>query len=193
MPELIRTVLWQRHSPPGAEYFGLWRDGDGWQLRGTVLLALSDVPARVRYGVVCDAAWCTRAVHIALRTGSEERALHLVADGAGRWESGGTELATVGGCLDVDLEITPATNTLPIRRLGLSPGETASLAAAWVRFPSLSIERLDQTYERLADIEWRYTSGTGCTADLETDDLGLVTRYADRWESIARQDFGRPG
>jgi Putative glycolipid-binding len=38
-------------------------------------------------------------------------------------------------CVDVDLGFTPATNTLPIRRLGLEVGEAAGLAVAWLNGP----------------------------------------------------------
>ena len=38
--------------------------------------------------------------------------------------------AHLDGCPDVDFGWTPATNTVPIRRLGLEVGETASITAA---------------------------------------------------------------
>jgi hypothetical protein len=189
VPDLIRTLIWQRRDPPGAEYFGLWRDGDGWQLRGTVIVPLDSVPYRIRYGVICDAGWRTRAVHIALRTGAEERALHLTADGEGVWHRSGAPLPDLNGCLDIDLEITPATNTLPIRRMDLLPRVPAPVTAAWVRFPALRIEPLDQTYTRLSENQYRYESSGGFLAGLETDDLELVTSYADLWECSGRQDF----
>jgi len=189
---LLRTLIWQRHTPPGAEYFGLWRDDSGWQLRGTVIVPLNFLPVRVRYGIVCDAGWRTRAVHVAFRTGTKEQALHLTADGNGNWERAGEALPELQGCLDVDLEVTPATNTLPVRRLALSPGHHANVTAAWVRFPDLTIEPLDQAYRCTGEGRFRYESGTGFTAEIETDDLGLVTRYADLWTCVARQDFGIP-
>lgn len=190
MPTLVRTILWRSVGPTGSEYFGLWRDGDGWQLRGTVVAALDGQPARVRYGVICDAAWRTMAVHVALRTGSGETPLHLTADGEGNWRRSGSEETSVLGCLDIDLAITPATNTLPIRRLNLDAGETRSVTAAWLRFPELTLQPLDQTYERLNGTRYRYTSATGFSADLEVDDLGVVTRYGNLWERAADATFG---
>ena len=142
----------------------------------------------MRYGIICNAEWRTRALHVALRTGAEEQALHLTTDGEGLWESAGRELEVVRGCVDVDLEITPSTNTLPIRRLTLSPGASAAVTAAWIRFPSLAVEPLGQTYTRLDDTQYRYASGTDFIASLEVDDLGLVTRYADLWERTCQQD-----
>jgi uncharacterized protein len=94
------------------------------------------------------------------------------------------ELTDLAGCIDVDLGLTPATNTLPIRRLQLEIGETATLMAAWVKFPSLDIVPLEQRYERLSEFSYRYSS-TNFTALLEVDELGLVTHYEGGWERIA--------
>ena len=54
------------------------------------------------------------------------------------------------------LEWSPSTNALPIRRMALKVGETRAVTAAWVRFPSLQVQRPEQSYEHLA--EERYWS-----------------------------------
>jgi len=87
-------------------------------------------------------------------------------------------------CIDVDLEWSPSTNTLPIRRLALAIGESKSVSAAWVRFPSLEVQRLDQTYERLEDRRYRYRSGR-FTADLALDQDGMVLQYGVNWNAVA--------
>jgi hypothetical protein len=153
-----------------------------------VIVALDGIPRRIRYGIMCDAGWHTRAVHVALRTGAVEQALHLASDGNGAWQRPGEEIPEVQGCVDVDLEVTPATNTLPIRRLDLAEGDHASVSAAWLRFPTLTLERLDQTYTRTDERRFLYQSGPGFTARLDVDDLGLVTRYAGIWECVATHD-----
>ncbi len=90
----------------------------------------------------------------------------------------------LAGCIDVDLGITPSTNTLPIRRLNLQVGESADVTAAWVRFPELTVEPLAQRYTRLDERRYRYESTTGFSAELEVDELGLVVRYGDIWERV---------
>jgi hypothetical protein len=108
-----------------------------------------------------------------------ESVLELSADGVGGWSADGVE-----GCLDVDLGFTPATNTLPIRRGELAVGEAFDLDAAWVRFPALTLERLSQRYERLADDRYLYSSD-GFRAELVVDAHGLVLEYEGFWRAIA--------
>jgi hypothetical protein len=165
---------------------------DGWDLYGVVVAAFDGCPGRVRYRVGCDALWRTLSVDVAAGWGCEGRSLRLAADQESRWWSEARdpgarrELQAVGGCVDVDLEVTPSTNTLPIRRLDLPVGESRELTAAWVRFPDLAVQPLAQRYTRLEEHLYQYESlNSGFSADLQVDHFGLVVRYTDLWESVA--------
>jgi hypothetical protein len=156
---------------------------EGFEFTGLLLQAHHDVPYVVRYRVAVDAAWRTRTVEVELENGGQRR-LAMAADGLGQWSRDGQPVDPVSGCIDVDLEWSPSTNTLPIRRIGLAAGETKSVTAAWVRFPSLEVERLEQSYERLAEGRYRYRSGR-FTADLAVDADGVVLQYGVNWKAVA--------
>jgi hypothetical protein len=68
--------------------------------------------------------------------------------------------------------------------MALEVGEIRTVTAAWVRFPSLEVERLEQSYERLAEQRYRYRSGR-FTADLAVDDDGMVLQYGVNWKAVA--------
>jgi uncharacterized protein len=89
------------------------------------------------------------------------------------------------GFIDIDLGITPATNTLPIRRLNLSVGESVELTATWIRFPELTVEPLSQRYTRLSKTTYRYENTDGSfSADLVVDKLGVVETYGEIWARV---------
>jgi uncharacterized protein len=194
----VRTVLWQRIDSPGSEWCALEREPEGWRVRGIVLAAVDTVPVLVQYAVVLASDWSTRAVEIVMRSGdaSQPRELRLTVDPEQRWQierepapdtsMPQDDLMALHGLTDVDLGITPATNTLPIRRLDPAIGEAVAVTAAWVRFPELTIEPLPQRYIRLADRRYRYESAGGAfVAEIEVDDLGLVTTYEGGWQRVA--------
>ncbi len=182
MPEFQRSLIWRQTKTAGAEYCELWRD-DGWSLQGIVVGAPGAAPFFARYRVDCDAAWRTRSASIEVQIGGEHRSLHILVDSAEGWLVAGVVLPSVANCLDVDLGCTPATNTLPIRRLGLALGESRDLVAAWVRFPDLTVEPLPQRYTRLGEHLYRYESRNGTfVTDIEVDDLALAVRYPPFWE-----------
>jgi hypothetical protein len=184
-PPIVRSLLWTRRDRISLEYFQLHHTSDDVRLGGTVLTSHDGKPLRVEYIVHCDRSWVTRSVRISLTHDAASRELTLIADDQRRWWSEGKELPAVAGCVDIDISLSPSTNTLPIRRLSLAPGEESDVIAAWVRFPELTLEPLPQRYVRTGDSLYRYASGGGAfTADIEVDELGLVVRYPPAWERV---------
>ncbi len=195
MRQLQHTILWQNIDEPGMEYCHLSSHDEGWQLTGTALLSHNDDPLQVRYQVLCNFLWQTRTVNLVISAGASQRTIRLIVDKGRRWwiEEGEAyeELIALRGCVDVDLGISPATNTLPIRRKPLDIGDSIDVTAAWIRFPEVEIEPLRQRYTRLTKNRYRYESGNGnFTTEIEVDDMGLVTHYPDNWERIAVQAVG---
>jgi hypothetical protein len=135
--------------------------------------------------VQCDHAWCTLRADVSGTIGRQPVRTAIAHDvPTGRWTRDGVEQPQVAGAVDVDLGFTPATNTLPIRRLTLQVGGAAAVRAAWLRFPEMEFVSLEQVYTRQAEHQYLYESSGGqFRAVLELDEVGLVTRYGDYWTS----------
>jgi uncharacterized protein len=183
---LACSLLWQRHDVPSMEHFRLWEHADGPRLEGTVVGVSWDLPTTVEYEVECAPDWSTRRALVEVIVAGVPRRTELVVDEGGRWWRDGRELPELYGCADVDISVTPATNTLPIRRLGLAAGESSAVDAAWVRVgAAIAVERLPQRYTRLVGGRYRYESAGGAfTALLDVDDAGVVLRYPPAWERV---------
>ncbi|WP_074954155.1 putative glycolipid-binding domain-containing protein [Myxococcus fulvus] len=182
----VRAWQWTREDEPCGEYAELHELADGWALAGSVVLSREGTPCLVEYSVESDSRWRTRQVHVALRGAGGSRTLDLRVDAGLRWWRGDEEVVQFAGCTDVDLAFSPSTNTLPIRRLSLEVGQGSDVTAAWVRMPDLSLEKLPQRYTRLSSTRYRYESGGGrFTSEVETDELGLVTRYPPAWVRVS--------
>ncbi|QJC50990.1 putative glycolipid-binding domain-containing protein [Paenibacillus albicereus] len=178
--DLVEERVWRRRDLPCLEHFRLSRTDSGFRLDGTVAGIIDGRALSATYSVRCDESWHTREVEVLLESGGEPRRLKLSVDKEQRWRSGGRELPELAGIVDVDFELTPATNTLPIRRLRLEPGQAATVRAAWIRLPLLEVQPLEQSYERIGVSSYRYRSSSFAT-DLETDPHGVVIRYGDLW------------
>lgn len=78
---------------------------------------------------------------------------------------------------DVDLQVTPATNSLPINRLGLKEGES-QIDVVWIGLPGLTLVRQEQKYSRINSGYYKFEiPSTGFRAQLEVDKLGFVINY----------------
>jgi len=178
-------ILWRWMDRPGHEAARLESVAGEWHLSGASVLLHEGEPVRLDYHVVCDAEWRTVRARVSGWVGARAVACEIAADADGRWRLNGEEVPAVAGCVDVDLNFSPSTNLLPIRRLGLQVGEEGAVSAAWLRFPSFALERLDQTYRRLGETAYRYESAGGAfVRDIDVNEAGLVTRYPDFWEAV---------
>lgn len=184
-----RAVIWRSKIDGSLDRCRLGMEPGGPLIEGEVVTLVDGSPARATYRVECNELWETRSVVATWQEGTSVRQIRLEVDEERRWWQDRQELEELRGCVDVDLGITPATNTLPIRRLALREGERASVTAAWVLFPELKVEVLPQTYTRLDEDCYRYESDLGSfTAELTVDDQGLVILYEGGWERITTVD-----
>jgi hypothetical protein len=183
--QLLQVVLWRNLFAAGSDYCALYRLPKTWLLKGTAIAALDETdPILVHYEVECNEGWHTRNVEVHCAHGTTHHCLTLSAN-SGIWVRAGQALPQVQGCVDVDIAITPATNTLPIRRLGLAPGASQDVTAAWIKIPELTLQPLVQRYTNIDNHRYHYQSANHFSADLEVDEQGMVVRYADLWQRLA--------
>jgi hypothetical protein len=177
------SILWRRLDQPGHESARLFSQHSCWHLAGTAVFAYNQQPCRLDYLVVCDAGWQTIGGKVAGWVGDQPVEIELAIDSAHRWWRNGLECIEVARCIDLDLNFSPSTNLLPIRRMGLPIGQEAETRAAWLRFPSFTLEPLEQLYRRIDEATYRYESAGGSfVTELQVNVAGFVTHYPHFWQ-----------
>jgi uncharacterized protein len=177
------TACWQHLEARSGFEVAYFRGlPDGWAVTGTTAAVEDGQTWVVSYSLRLNVAWTTRSARVTGRTVAGFRETVLEADGAGRWLIDGHPAPHLDGCLDVDLESSAMTNTLPVHRLALPPGGQAEAPAAYVRARDLGLDRLEQSYRRIADDgghpRYDYAAPVfGFTSRLVYDESGLVLDY----------------
>lgn len=175
-----REVIWQAEGGIGQEHLTI-SDRDEVIIADSFLIAyLGAKPLRIRYQVLCDASWVVRGVGISTEVANgSPTVIEIRSNGAGSWtNSDGSALPHLDGCIDIDLSCTPFTNTLPIRRLDLQPGQREEIHVTYIDVETLAVESREQRYTGVEAGVVRYESmSSGFTRDLEVDDDGLVRNY----------------
>lgn len=181
----MQHILWQSNDHQSLEYFKLDIQESKAILEGTVVILLEALPAKINYRIECNEAWQTRAVTIYQERGGKNKALKLNVGEEQVWQTSSSPLDFATGLYDVDLEICPSTNFLPIRRLDLQEGQSQVVEAVWVRFPTLKLEKLHQIYTRLDAHLYNYEApDLNFETQLEVNELGLVVNYRGLWQQI---------
>jgi uncharacterized protein len=179
-----REVMWAPWEAPGLEHLRLVTNDGSVVANGLVIGLEAGRPFRIGYEIRCDGRWRVQEVRVATPD-SGRPVLELLTDGEGHWNRGGGEpVPELEGCIDVDISATPFTNTLPIRRLGLKPGESEELTITYVRVPELLVGPERQRYGCLEAKSdgglYRFEAlPSGFTAELPVDAEGLVIDYPE--------------
>ena len=166
----------------GFETLFVQRRADGVLLTGCTTAVEDGTPWTAQYEIAVGEDWACRSAHVLAITKTGSRSRTLQTDGRGSWRVDGRPAPLLEGCLDVDLEASAMTNTLPIHRLQLAVGAKRSVPAAYVRATTLEIERLEQSYERLTGTAgasaFRYDAPAfRFRCELVVDSAGLVLDY----------------
>jgi hypothetical protein len=179
---------WMAEPWPGLERVIVTASAAGYQADGQLIMA-EDELVTVRYQLRCDAGWRFTGLYLSVTGAVGRRALAVSADGAGTWTVDGQPRPDLAGCTDIDINCTPLTNTLPIRRIAWSPGDAHDLAVAYVSVPELEVRAVRQRYtlldtdERDGGARYRYESGS-FRSDVRVDRDGWVTDYPGIWHRV---------
>jgi uncharacterized protein len=184
-------AAWSRWDGPGLEHLRLRVREGGIEADGVVVGEEGGTCFRARYVIRCNQHWRTRELILDPLDGSDP--LHLSSDGEGDWrDASESALPELRGCIDVDLSVTPFTNTLPIRRLDLREGESSDMAVVYVNVPVMELGTSRQAYTCLergpGSGLYRYEDRgifKGFTADLPVDENGLVLDYPGIFRRIS--------
>ena len=180
----IESILWQGFALPGHEACQLCFQNLQWHLLGTAVFSHEQRPCRLDYQIICDKAWHTVSAKTKGWLGHTIVDVQIKTDPSQHWWLNGVEQPELSGCTDIDLNFSPSTNMIPIRRLNLAIGGMSDVKAAWLRFPSFNLELLSQRYHRLNEGIYRYESAGGqFVADLKVNKSGFVVEYPGLWRS----------
>lgn len=185
-PLAIRTVRWRPLDGAGLEHLTLEPQPDGIRATSVVIGTYEGRPFGARYRVDCAADWSVRAFDVEATDG---RRLAMSGDGKGGWrDADGVPRPEYEGCIDIDLSASPFTNTLPIRRLGLTRATgTVRLDMVYVPFDTLDPFVDGQNYTAIEDGGlYRYEAADGSfRADLPLDEDGLVLDYPSLFARVS--------
>ncbi|HYK63978.1 MAG TPA: putative glycolipid-binding domain-containing protein [Patescibacteria group bacterium] len=171
------VARWQSWDSTGIEHLVLREGSREIVAESVVVASVQHLKFAIRYRVRCDKSWRVRSAEIAL-VGSD-RKIEIAGDGKGNWtDASGKRLPKLAGAIDIDLSVTPFTNTLPIRRLKLQPRQSAEIVTVYIVAPALTLATDPQRYTRLGERRYRYESlDSDFARDIEVDRRGLVVTY----------------
>lgn len=146
-------------------------------VHSTVNGTIDQTKVTVNYEVHINKQWQVNAVSINGHLDDEFISWHYLF-ASNRWltDDGGEEL--LPGYYDIDISISPFTNTLAINRLQLAIGEQKTINVLYFDLMEQHVYITNQIYKRVDHQLYRFENAEGdFTAEITVDQEGYVDNY----------------
>ena len=175
------SVSWQTVNSakqPHQSTVALRWENEGWTAEGTLGLDSAQFVLRLSAGWTVQQCLLFRDL--------EDPDLWLGTDSHGRWgEMNGVHRPELAGCTDIDFFNTPFTNCIPIRRLPLLVGHSATISVAVIDIETLGITKQTQQYTKISPNTWRYFSvALNREVEANVDEFGFILDEPNKFQRI---------
>jgi hypothetical protein len=168
------AVLWLKKDGPGNDACRFAEAEGGYLIDGSSTDANWNI---LRYRIRARVDGTTRRVRI-----GEKSRIFVRRAPDDTWTLNGTSVPEVTGAKDIDLSFTPATHTLPIRRLKLGVGDEAEIKVARLDLGNECLMPQQLVFRRISQNAYEcLTTETGTTAHLTVDAQGIVRIHKGHW------------
>ena len=179
---LSLTRIWRRVGLQGLEHLSLNEVEGGFRVDSFLSVEVELGGVTCEYHFDLDSRWRTKLFTMNQHQAEADAALKIEREEEHRWRVNDQARPDLNGCLDLDLTVSPFTNTLAIRQLQLAPDQTKEFLAVYVKVPQLEVAAARQRYRRLDGSEpprrFLYEGlGTGFIEEITVDEHALVERY----------------
>jgi hypothetical protein len=172
------NILWT-----GREYYSLENclitdTAFGKEITSTIIGEYGKKIYLVEYCIRTNQNWETIFFEVSGRYSNHKQKISFKSDGKGNWTHDDTLLTQYKGCIDIDISLTPFTNSLPINRLRLSQQQEKEIQVIYVNLLEWQITPVRQRYSRLSETEYHFENAPkDFEANIQVDKLGFVVDY----------------
>jgi hypothetical protein len=173
-----KNILWT-----GIEYHSLENcivtiTDKGSEINSFIIGTYTNELYRIEYRIRTNQYWETTFFEIKSQLYNTVEIIDFRKEGKDSWYVNGQPDGKFNGCIDIDISLTPFTNTLPINRLTLSEKEGEQIKVLYVIVLRRKMMPVQQKYTKLSQTDYKYENvPNDFESVIVVDDLGLVVKY----------------
>lgn len=179
-------ILWKRLDTHGLEECMAHKIDHHQILYGKSMFFEDEKICNLNYRVLCDMNWRSAGASVKGYIDEKEISVEIIKNGE-TWLVNNQEQQTLKNCSEIDLGFTPSTNLMPIKQMMERNLTELEIETAWLKFPELRFEPLEQRYTRLSDMNYSYESSNGIKTELQINEFGFVIDYPGQWVFISNE------
>jgi hypothetical protein len=182
------NILWTGREYHSQENCLINESASGIEISSTIIGHYEEKIYKIEYQIKTNSYWETVFFKIISLHSNQKLTISFDSDGKGNWTNAGKPLEPFNGCTDIDIRLTPFTNTLPIRRLRLQPGKTREIQVLYFDLLEEQIMPVRQQYTCISATEYHYQNiPNDFEANILVDESGFVVDYPSLFVRTAAQ------
>lgn len=173
-----KNILWTGIEYHSLENCILTITDKGSETNSTIIGVYGNELYRIEYRIRTNQYWETIFFEIKSQFDNTVEIFDCRKEGKESWNVNGKPDGEFKGCVDIDISLTPFTNTLPINRLHLSEKEGKQIKVLYVDVLGRKMMPVQQKYTKLSATDYKYENvPNDFESVIAVDDLGLVVKY----------------
>ncbi len=178
-----QNILWKGKAYNSLENCVLTTMKDGIDVSSVIIGFYNEIIYRVEYFIKTNKNWETVFFEVKSNLNGLIQSFTYRREDNDNTPVADKNVIPFHGCCDVDISLTPLTNTLPINRLHLHQDEKKRIDVLYVDILNQEIKPVQQNYTRLSKFTYRYENvPNNFEAIITVDEQGLVINYPDLFE-----------
>ncbi|MEO6868674.1 MAG: putative glycolipid-binding domain-containing protein [Ginsengibacter sp.] len=153
---MLKQILWNGLFYHSVENCFIKNNVTGTEIVSSITSLFEDIINKVDYVIKINHNWETEYFSIQSEVSGEKNMFTYESDGKGGWTKNGNAANEFLNCIDIDISLTPFTNSLPINRLKLKNHEEQLINVIYIDILQQRIKTVQQKYKRLSKYEYRY-------------------------------------
>ena len=150
----------------------------GAAINSTIVGIYANTLYKIEYRIRTNHHWETTSFEIKSQLYNTIEIIDIRKEGKESWYVNGQADQKFNGCIDIDISLTPFTNTLPINRLKLLEKEEEQIKVLYVDVLGRKMMPVQQKYTKLSQTDYKYENVPNVFESvIVVDDLGLVVKY----------------
>ena len=174
------NILWTGIAYHSREHCVLTNNDESIDVSSVIVGAHDDKIYRVDYSIKTNRNWECIFFELTIQLSDKKEIINYHSDGRGNWTKNGAPVNEFKGCIDIDISLTPFTNSLPINRLEWELNKPLQINVMFLDILSHKIIPVQQRYTKLSNTEYKFENvPNDFEAVITVDESGIVVNYPE--------------
>ena len=179
----MQEIVWKGIYYQSIEHCNIQFADDVIEVKSDINGRLNEIVYHINYLILLNRNWTTLRFDISGHVSNDKISIEANKEPDDHWNVNGQYIDQSRTCIDIDLSLTPFTNTLPINRLGLSVGDQQIIDVLYIDLLEKSWKTVKQKYIRLSADEYKFENvPNDFESQIRVDENGLVENYPGLFE-----------